>query len=339
MTHEAIDIRPIDLLDPEQDAQARAWIGVHEAAQHELFGDAGSTWTLEEIRAFHRAGQKRRVVRGAWVDGELLGSLEVIMPLLDNESLAMVWLSVEPEARRRGIGSALFAEAERVATDHGRTILLVETEWAAGRHDESESFARRHGFELGQTVLRSCMSLDVDRARLRAMVDGDGAEDYELESFVDLMPEEWLEDRAVLQQRMSTDAPSGDLDLEEEAWDAERLRSDNARWRDAGRRVVETAARHRPTGRLVGFTQISISAEEPTLGYQQDTLVLSEHRGHALGLRLKAANALRVLDAVPAVTAIRTWNAEGNAPMLAVNRALGYAVDGYSREWQKVLPA
>jgi len=61
--------------------------------------------------------------------------------------------------------------------------------------------------------------------------------------------------------------------------------------------------------------------------------VLSEHRGHGLGLRLKAATALRVMDELPEVTAVRTWNAASNE--LAVIRRLGYVVDGYSREWQK----
>ena len=104
-----------------------------------------------------------------------------------------------------------------------------------------------------------------------------------------------------------------------------------------GRRVVETVARHVPSGRLVGYTQVQVSPETPTLGYQQDTLVVREHRGHRLGLRLKAANTLAVIDGLPGVTAIRTWNADDNTHMLAVNRRLGYEVDAYLREWQKVL--
>lgn len=33
----------------------------------------------------------------------------------------------------------------------------------------------------------------------------------------------------------------------------------------------------------------------------------------------------------------QTWNATSNRHMLAVNRALGYVVDGHGREWQKRL--
>jgi GNAT superfamily N-acetyltransferase len=103
-----------------------------------------------------------------------------------------------------------------------------------------------------------------------------------------------------------------------------------------GRRVVDTFAVERSTGRLVGYSQVQVGAGAE-LGYQQDTLVLREHRGHGLGLRMKAASTLAVLAEAPEVTRIRTWNADDNAPMLAVNRALGYEVDAWMRDWQKVV--
>jgi GNAT superfamily N-acetyltransferase len=332
---EDLEIRPIDLLDPVQEAAARAWIGVHAAVQQDLFGERGSMWTLEEIQGFVRGSDKKRLAFAARADGELVGALEVHLPLRDNTHSAMLWLSVLPTARGRGVGSALLAVAEDIAVDHGRTTLMVETEWAEGWVDGAERFASGHGFSVGQTVLRSEQRLPADRSGLLEAVASPGAEDYRFESYVDDMPEAWLDDRAVLQQRMSTDAPADDLEVEEEDWDAERLRASNARTRASGRRVVETVARHVPSGRLVGFTNVSVSAGEPDLGYQQDTLVMQEHRGHALGLRLKATNALLVMERLPDVTAIRTLNAASNDHMLAVNRRLGYVVDGYSREWQK----
>ena len=335
MSAPTIEIRPIDLLDPEQDAEARAWIAVHQAAREHAMGEGESTWTLAEIHAFHRAGEKRRVVRGAWRAGELVGALEVIMPLRENTSLAYLWLSVSPGARGGGVGSALYAEAERIARDHGRTLLHTQTVGVAGRDDEGEAFARRHDFEIAMTDLRGSMRLEDALESLGALLSG--GDDYELESYVDDMPTAWLADRALLQQRMMTDMPLGDLKLEAEVWDARRIEEENARWRAAGRRIVETVARHRPSGHLVGFTQISVAGEEPTLGHQEDTLVLAEHRGHGLGLRLKAANALLLHETMPEVTVVRTWNADDNGPMLAVNRRLGYVVDGYSRNWQKTL--
>lgn len=331
-----LEIRPIDLLDPQSHDAAARWIEVHAGIQRDLFGDRGSAWTLEELQGFHRAGDKKRVDRAVWLGERLVGALEVMLPTRDNLRQAMLWLSVEREHRGRGIGSALLAEAERICAAEGRTTIMVETEWAEGRSDEAEGFATRRGYAVGQTVLRSEQALPADRNALGEALAAPGADDYEVQTWVDVMPDEWLDDRAVLQQRMSTDAPSDDLDLEEEDWDADRLREAQHRTRESGRRVVESVARHVPTGRLVAFTTIGVSAGTPDLGYQQDTLVLTEHRGHGLGLRLKAANALRLMDELPGVTAVRTWNAASNEHMLAVNRQLGYAVDGYSREWQKV---
>jgi GNAT superfamily N-acetyltransferase len=332
-----LQIRPIDLLDPAQQEAAIQWMGVHSATQRRLFGDRGHSWTLPEVQAFHRKTDKKRIDRAAWRDGRIVGAVEVLLPLHDNPRLALLWLSVDPDHRRLGIGSALLGEAERLAADAGRTLVFAETEWAAQRRDESETFAKRHGYAIGQTILRSEQALPADRAALAAVLTRGGAQDYDIESAVDELPEEWLADRAVLQQRMSTDAPLDDLDLEEEVWDVARLRQEHAAARQAGRRIVESVARHLPTGRLVGFTTITVSAGSPHLAYQQDTLVLTEHRGHNLGLRLKAATALRLMDVLPEVTAVRTWNAASNDHMLAVNRELGYVVDGYTREWQKVV--
>ena len=64
------------------------------------------------------------------------------------------------------------------------------------------------------------------------------------------------------------------------------------------------------------------------MAYQQDTLVMREHRGHGLGLRMKAAGTLALMEGSPATTSVRTWNADDNAPMLAVNHALGFVHDG-----------
>ncbi|MFM6849388.1 MAG: hypothetical protein ACKOVB_09820 [Terrabacter sp.] len=56
---------------------------------------------------------------------------------------------------------------------------------------------------------------------------------------------------------------------EEEVWDADRLRESFERTLASGRRVVESVARHRPSGRLMAFTTIGASAGSPDLGYQR----------------------------------------------------------------------
>ena len=153
----------------------------------------------------------------------------------------------------------------------------------------------------------------------------------------DGIPEAWLAERAGAEPPDEHRHPDGDLVLEEESWDEERVRIDYQRIAALGRRAIDAYALREETGQLVGYTQVQISQADPQVAFQQDTLVMREHRGHGLGLRMKAAGTLALMAGSPATTSVRTWNADDNAPMLAVNHALGFVHDGMMREWQKVV--
>ncbi len=212
------------------------------------------------------------------------------MPRHDNLAQAGVLVTVHPDHRRRGAGTALLAHVEAAALEHSRTVFLAETQWRVGARDEGgEDFAAAHGYAGAQTVLRSSLSLPADRARLEAAVQAGVEDGYVVRTCWDGIPESWLAGRAELSRRMSTDIPMGDLVLEEESWDEERVRTDYQRIAAIGRRVIDAYALHEATRELVGYTQVQVPQAHPQVAFQQDTLVLREHRGHGLGLRMKAA--------------------------------------------------
>lgn len=335
-----LEIVPVESPEGAQRALFDEWAQVYVACGRELFGDHHSAWTADQLRALHHGSDRTRLYWAACLDGQVVGAAGLIMPMLDNTTLAQVPLAVLPQARRRGVGSRLLAVAEQAATEHGRSVLVAETQWPAGGRDWSGvGFAVRHGYQPAQTVLRSTLALPVDLDLVQSVLDADGAEDYDLHTMWDGIPQAWLDGRAELSRRMSSDAPLGELQLAEERWDAERVRQEYERIAAMGRRSVDTFARHRASGTLVGYTQVQVTTDRPEVAYQQDTLVMAEHRGHGLGLRLKAATALALMEASPGTRLVRTWNADDNAPMLAVNDRLGYVRDGYLREWQKVTTA
>ncbi|GGL35360.1 GNAT family N-acetyltransferase [Phycicoccus endophyticus] len=329
------ELVPVSGLDIDPTAANRfdAWAGVlADAARHDE-GEDHDAWTAQELRGLEGDTTARRLQVLATVDGDPVGAAGLVLPLLDNQHAAMLVLAVHPAHRRRGDGGALLAWAEEQARAAGRTTAYTETRWSGGRDDDGHApFALAHGYLAAQTVLRS--DLDVATATGSAPSAPSG---YRVETHVDAMPDADLADRAVLARRMSTDTPLGDLELGEEAWDEERVRGEDERAGAMGRRVVASFARDLRSGRLVGYTALQVPRGAPALAYQQDTLVLREHRGRGLGLALKAAALAAVVQELPEVRRVRTWNAVENTHMLAVNAAQGYRASGYLREWHKPL--
>ena len=85
------------------------------------------------------------------------------------------------------------------------------------------------------------------------------------------------------------DAPTDDLDIEDEVFSADRLRGYEAAQIAAGMRLHHVVARHRETGELGGHTVVVVEEERPHRAHQHDTTVARAHRGHRLGLVLKGS--------------------------------------------------
>ena len=252
------------------------------------------------------------------------------LPQRDNtHCLKVEHLVVDPAVRRRGFGTALLGRLVSAARDDGRTVVLVEvTEpldagplGVDGTGTAGTAFARAAGaVDVALDVQRT---LELDPAA----PDGTGpavAPGYELLAWTDSTPADLLDAMAVLHERMSVDAPLEDMTLEEEVWDADRVRAADRARVAGGRTTSTTAVRSTAGGDLVGYTVLTVSRTVPGVAYQDDTFVLSAHRGHGLGLALKRANQRRFRLLSPGTRTVHTWNAAVNGPMVAINEAVGY---------------
>ncbi|NYE95300.1 GNAT superfamily N-acetyltransferase [Psychromicrobium silvestre] len=322
-----------------------------------LWGNDHLAYTPEEMLNYAQDPYERHLHLVARRDGALLGHCEIIIPVEDNQHLVWVALTVHPDAQGTGIGRALATATEDFARAQGRLTVTFETshpaDSLAGELLEPKSgigqlplvsrpvrFARAAGYELEQVERFSSCQLPVDPALLaeqgRLAQAAAGAE-YRLVSWTSPCPEEWLDDLAWLQSRMSTDAPMAGLDFEEEPWDAARVRKGEALAQQMGRTILTTAVEHIPSGKLAGFTELILLGHRSDVILQGNTLVLHEHRGHRLGMLIKVANLERLAEQRPDARCIYTWNAAENDYMLAVNIALGFTPAGFTGEWQKVL--
>jgi GNAT superfamily N-acetyltransferase len=291
--------------------------------------------------------------------GRHVGRAVLEFPLADNRENAFVHVMVHPEYRRRGIGARLLRMAEQEALASGRRVLMS---WAkhAGLPAEpstaavlprsgpdalqaqlpSVRFALASGFVLEQVERISALALPPDAGRTGALLaaakERAGA-DYGLVGWEGACPPQFVEQYARLRQRMSTDIPQGRLEYGEERWDADRVRHHEAEARAKGARTLVAAALHRPSGELAGHTMLEYYPEQPEVVFQDDTLVLGAHRGHRLGMLVKAANLQRAAAAWPEARRLLTWNASENEHMLAINLELGFAPVGHEAAWQKRL--
>lgn len=290
---------------------------------------------------------------------DVAGGASVVLPRHGNEHVAHVSVVVRPGARRRGVGTALLLAAEALAVAERRTTIILESEHGgepaaggvdvlepasgAGRisaTDPGAALAQRHGYTLEQAARYSVLDLPVPSAHLAALHDAAASRagaDYRLVSWQDRAPESWLDAWAHLETRMSTDEPTAGLDVEEDRWDAARLRRYEEEIAASGHGYLLVAAEHVPTGVLAGFTMVQFQLDRPEPVFQEDTLVLGEHRGHRLGMLLKTDLLRRLREVRPTARRVHTWNAEENAFMLGINVALGFRPAGVAGEWQKRL--
>ena len=321
-------------LDP---ARIEEVVSVLQAAHgHDLPEDPAFAPRHEGLRILHPTPDEPTSHWVAVDGGRVVGHAQLTTPELDNTGGAMVELTVHPDARRRGVGRLLWDHVTGLALSGGRKQIYFEARMeSAGEH-----FARAVGAELGIYSARRRLLVDDSVRHLAATLQMQAREHaarasagYEVHSFVGATPEEFVDGVAYLTGRMSTDAPLDDLVWEPEVYTVERVRGREAAADKQGL-VIYTTVAVDSTGAVAGFTNIGTTPENPTHGWQWNTIVDPEHRGHRLGTWIKATNLLQLLEFRPQLRTLLTWNAVSNDPMIAVNEAMGFRLWDHWGEWQ-----
>jgi len=292
-------------------------------------------WTPEQFDTLLRRGWDGEPPTAylATVGDRPVAAALMFLPERDNRHLAWLWLIVHPQQRRRGYGSELLEHLVREAKAAGRRSLLVDG-WES---EQTTAFAARAGLERkSQAVNRRQHLAELDPAVVQGLYDeaARAAADYELVRIEGHTPPE-LVDAMVDLVAAINDAPTDDLDVEDEVFTPERLAAYEDAAQASGARLYRLVARHRHTGELGGHTVVAVERARPTVAHQHDTAVARSHRGHRLGLLLKAGMVLWLAEAEPQVETVDTWNAESNDHMIAVNERLGYRVLGREIQFQK----
>jgi len=220
---------------------------------------------------------------------------------------------VAPEARGHGLGAEMYREAMRLAREHGATH-LESTIREADRI--SLKFVEARGFKVERHLFESVLDLtDFDERRfddLMARVHADGFRFFSLAEAG--MTEENQHKLYQVNHAAALDDP-GNAGMFPDFY-AFSKNVFEASWFRADTQILAAQA-----DRWVGLAAIGIYPAD-NHAYNAFTGVLGDYRGRGLAQALKLQTLL--LAKKEGVRYVRTHNDSQNAPMLAINRKLGY---------------
>jgi len=328
-----MELLPLNVDDP---AHVAAYVEIENASN-----PVDSPWqhhtTLREAEGYLRHGWDGDLADWFLVqaEGEPVGLAMYYFSAWDNPQLAWMQVKIHPAHRRRGHASQVVEAMLERARSEGRRTLGADGVESPG----VEAFAAQLGFEVGsRAVVRRQLLSEVDWAVVEAMhKEAAGhASAYDLERLVGPSQPDVLAEIAEITAAIN-DAPTDDLDFEDEVFPPERVAKYELSQTLRGHVLHRLVARHRDTGRVVGHTVVVVHDERPHIGGQHDTAVMRDHRGHRLGLYLKTGMLLWLREAQPQLETIDTGNAASNDYMISINEQLGYRVMATELELQRKL--
>ena len=329
-----LTIRP---LDASSDLELEQYRALEQALDDQVYGGH-----QEESLAQLRAGLedtpywtvRRWIALAETLEGGdmLVGRAMTFTPQQENLESISVGVAVHPAHRGQGIATALVEEALLPAIEQsGRTLVEAYGEIEAGVDPEDPAhpvhrIAARLGVTRKNLAVCRALPLPLDPARLDALETESAQKrgEYRIEQWVGEIPEEHLSAYGRLLTQLEIDEPDEEVEHEPAEYTPERIRVSERRMREAGTiRILAVAVA--PDGEFVGNSEVHVhEAAGSTLGYQENTLVMPEHRGHRLGLGLKVATHRQLAERAPQLRSLVTWNSHVNPWMIQVNEKLGY---------------
>jgi len=316
-------------------AQLREAALFEQALQHERVTE-DPLMAPEAIEARMRAtssGQWRAFFRARDQSGAIVGYSVVGRSLNEPENAHLRWteLVVLAKHRRKGVGRALLRALVDAVADQGDDLVLMTQ--TTDRVPAGSEFARAIGADPGLEMKTNQLDLSkVDRAKVEewAAIAPKG---YRLARIDNSVPAELVAPYIAASNGMN-DAPRGELKMADWKLTEDQIRERESWFKQTGSEWWLLVALHEATGEGAGFTEVTYDPKISHVIWQQGTAVLDPHRGHRLGIWMKAVMLKRILDERPKALFIRTGNANTNAQMLAINTQLGFKPAWSAALWQ-----
>lgn len=224
------------------------------------------------------------------------------------------WVVTDPVAAGRGLGSALYAEVESWARENGATTIEAEVR---DNHGEALAWAQRRGYAHDRHRFESTLDLGTfDDARFAGVVAAAAAGGIRFCTLAGVPGEATERQMYDLYRETFRDVPGFADEPDYPPFDQWR------RWSVEGSDAAHDCFVLAFDGdRLAGLSTARIVPATGAL-YIQYTAVHRDYRGRGLALAIKLAGVEAARRR--GLPYVRTNNDSLNAPMLAVNRKMGY---------------
>lgn len=254
------------------------------------------------------------------IDGFVAGFAECMRFPTDKPGDYPVLVLVDPEYRRQGLGAQLLPLIEQHAREQG-----AETLSSTVKDDEPASiaWAEKYGYAQYRHTFQSTLDLaGFDPAPFAGVIPAVEASGIRFTTLAERSDEPFVRAVADLMTKTHLDIPGNESSEQSyEAWESWYLKHKDAR--------LDGIIVALDGDRVAGVTALRKEGAEGNW-YTNYTGVHRDYRGRQIALALKLRS-IELAMAEGAVT-MRTNNDSKNAPMLAVNRRLGYKPEpGYLR--------
>ncbi|MFC9427422.1 GNAT family N-acetyltransferase [Streptomyces sp. NPDC056987] len=315
----------ITLGSPPSDAETESWYGVVAAAHaRDLPASVPERSRVEtegKLRMPPVGGRSLHLAAVA-PDGayEGVASLVLFTERNNRHTAFLDTLIVRPDARRHGIGAALWAAIRAELVAGGRTSVSTVLELGGAGEAFVDSLGFTNVLPLGRYLQRVRQVLEgIPLPAHPALPDGLRFTDWQ-----GVVPDRLAEAFTRAHEPLS-DLQRGQLDERTPCWDTDRIRAAARLVEERGGTLFTSAVLDtNDADAVVAYTEVALAAPSDVRAVQYDTLVVPSHRGRGLARAVKRHHLERLHELRPGIREISTTVADDNRPMLAVNEALGY---------------
>ena len=291
-------------------------------------------WTEAEVRHQDDTWDHARFFRTrivAEAGGELAGALD-----LNHSSGSFVpdtyWMEITvfPEHRRRGVGSALYGRLEEIVRSRNGRVLRIGVKESM---TEGVRFVTKRGFTETKRDWESRLDVAAfDEAPFARAFDRIAAEGITVTTLAAELAkdrESALREAHELHEDCRLDVPSTDPITPHDF-------DDFKKWIGAPNALLDAyfIAIDRD-GRYLGESNLWASLEDPTFIWQGLTGVRREARGKGVAMALKLHTVRYAKE--QGKREIKTWNDVRNRPMLRINEAMGFVKQPVWIAFEKVV--